>query len=63
MGILANLPLGLAPVWVLMLLLLYNLAGFHGSGPISFKSAMAIVLVEGCAFFRSFSSWVQIKIC
>ena len=29
----------------------YNLVGFHGSGPISFKSAMAIVLVEGCAFF------------
>lgn len=29
----------------------YNLVGFHGSGPISFKSAMAIVFVKGCAFF------------
>ncbi|KAJ6418141.1 hypothetical protein OIU84_001514 [Salix udensis] len=51
MGILANLPLGLAPGMGPNAFVAYNLVGFHGSGPISYKTAMAIVLVEGCAFF------------
>ncbi|EEF51859.1 adenine/guanine permease AZG2 [Ricinus communis] len=50
MGILANLPLGLAPGMGPNAYLAYNLVGFHGSGPISYKTAMAIVLVEGCVF-------------
>ncbi|KAJ9163849.1 hypothetical protein P3X46_023477 [Hevea brasiliensis] len=50
MGILANLPLGLAPGMGPNAYLAYNLVGFHGTGPISYKTAMAVVLVEGCAF-------------
>ncbi|KAG8379401.1 hypothetical protein BUALT_Bualt07G0084700 [Buddleja alternifolia] len=50
MGLLANLPLGLAPGMGANAYLAYNLVGFHASGPISYKTAMAIVLVEGCAF-------------
>lgn len=50
MGILANLPLGLAPGMGANAYLAYNLVGFHGSGPISYQTAMAVVLVEGCVF-------------
>ncbi|KAJ8752023.1 hypothetical protein K2173_001049 [Erythroxylum novogranatense] len=50
MGILANLPLGLAPGMGANAYLAYNMVGFHGSGSISYQTAMAIVLVEGCAF-------------
>lgn len=51
MGIFANLPLALAPGMGPNAYLAYNLVGFHGSGPISYKTAMAIVLVESCVFF------------
>lgn len=50
MGLLANLPLGLAPGMGANAYVAYNLVGFHGSGPMSYKTAMAVVLVEGCAF-------------
>nr|XP_043637814.1 adenine/guanine permease AZG2 [Erigeron canadensis] len=50
MGIFANLPFGLAPGMGANAYLAYNLVGFHGSGPISYKTAMAIVLVESCIF-------------
>ncbi|XP_047309496.1 adenine/guanine permease AZG2 [Impatiens glandulifera] len=50
MGIFANLPLGLAPGMGQNAYLTYNLVGFHGSGPISYKTSMAIVLVEGSVF-------------
>ncbi|KAJ4823383.1 Adenine/guanine permease azg2 [Turnera subulata] len=50
MGILANLPLGLAPAMGPNAYVAYNLVGFHGSGSISYKTAMALVLIEGCAF-------------
>ncbi|KAH6812341.1 Xanthine/uracil permease family protein [Perilla frutescens var. frutescens] len=50
MGLLANLPLGLAPGMGANAYLAYNLVGFHGSGPMSYKTAMAVVLVEGCSF-------------
>lgn len=50
MGLFANLPLGLAPGMGPNAYLAYNLVGFHGSGPISYQTAMAIILVEGCAF-------------
>ncbi|KAB1217297.1 Adenine/guanine permease AZG2 [Morella rubra] len=51
MGILANLPLALAPAMGPNVYLAYNMVGFHGSGSISYQTALAIVLVEGCAFF------------
>ncbi|CAN1294157.1 Adenine/guanine permease AZG2 [Linum perenne] len=50
MGVLANLPFGLAPGMGPNAYLSYNLVGFHGSGPISYQTAMAVVLVEGCVF-------------
>ncbi|CAK9143483.1 unnamed protein product [Ilex paraguariensis] len=50
MGLLANLPLGLAPGMGPNAYLAYNLVGFHGSGVMSYQTAMAVVLVEGCAF-------------
>ncbi|WCJ36205.1 Adenine/guanine permease AZG2 [Euphorbia peplus] len=50
MGIFANLPLGLAPGMGGNAYLAYNLVGFHGSGPFSYQTAMAVVLVQGVAF-------------
>ncbi|CAI9267285.1 unnamed protein product [Lactuca saligna] len=50
MGIFANLPLALAPGMGPNAYLAYNLVGFHGSGSISYQTAMAIVLVEACIF-------------
>ncbi|KAL0355171.1 UNVERIFIED_CONTAM: Adenine/guanine permease AZG2 [Sesamum radiatum] len=50
MGLLANLPLGLAPGMGANAYLAYNLVGFHGSGTMTYRTAMAVVFVEGCAF-------------
>ncbi|GAB4860522.1 Adenine/guanine permease azg2 [Ancistrocladus abbreviatus] len=50
MGLFANLPLALAPGMGTNAYLAYNLVGFHGSGPMSYQTALAVVLVEGCAF-------------
>ncbi|KAE8123983.1 hypothetical protein FH972_018896 [Carpinus fangiana] len=51
MGVLANLPLALAPAMGANAYLAYNIVGFHGSGNVSYQTALAVVLVEGCAFF------------
>ncbi|EEF51860.1 purine permease, putative [Ricinus communis] len=52
MGILANLPLCVAPATgATSAFLAYNFVGFHGSGFMSYGTAMAVVLVEGCVFF------------
>ncbi|KAD4585630.1 hypothetical protein E3N88_23231 [Mikania micrantha] len=50
MGAFANLPLALAPGMGPNAYLAYNLVGFHGSGSISYQTAMAIVLVESSVF-------------
>ncbi|XP_061360882.1 adenine/guanine permease AZG2 [Gastrolobium bilobum] len=50
MGLLANLPLGLAPGMGPNAYLAFNLVGYHGSGSLSFQTALAVVCVEGCAF-------------
>ncbi|MBA0707757.1 hypothetical protein Golax_019776 [Gossypium laxum] len=50
MGMLANLPLGLAPGMGPNAYLAYNLVGYHGSGSMSYQTALAVVLVEACAF-------------
>ncbi|KAF5933003.1 hypothetical protein HYC85_029174 [Camellia sinensis] len=51
MGIFANLPLALAPGMGPNAYLAYNLVGFHGSGgSMSYQTALAVVLAEGCAF-------------
>lgn len=50
MGLFANLPLGLAPGMGANAYFAYNVVGFHGSGNISYKSALAAVFLEGCMF-------------
>ncbi|KAJ8420471.1 hypothetical protein Cgig2_011499 [Carnegiea gigantea] len=50
MGLVANLPLALAPGMGPNAYLAYNLVGFHGTGPMSYQTALAVVLVEGVAF-------------
>ncbi|XP_010250879.1 PREDICTED: adenine/guanine permease AZG2-like [Nelumbo nucifera] len=50
MGLLANLPFALAPGMGVNAYFTYNLVGFHGSGPMSYQTALAIVFVEGCIF-------------
>ncbi|KAF8413761.1 hypothetical protein HHK36_001754 [Tetracentron sinense] len=50
MGLLANLPFALAPGMGANAYFAYNLVGFHGSGPMTYRTALAVVLVEGCAF-------------
>ncbi|GMI76721.1 AZA-GUANINE RESISTANT2, ARABIDOPSIS THALIANA AZA-GUANINE RESISTANT2 [Hibiscus trionum] len=62
MGVLANLPLGLAPGMGANAYLAYNLVGFHGSGSISYQTAMAVVLVEGCAFLAISALGVRAKL-
>ncbi|XP_057437589.1 adenine/guanine permease AZG2 [Lotus japonicus] len=50
MGLLANLPFGLAPGMGPNAYLAFNMVGFHGTGPLSYQTAMAVVCIEGCAF-------------
>lgn len=51
MGLLANLPVGLAPGLGLNAYLAYSIVGFHGSGLISYREALAAVFLEGWIFF------------
>ncbi|KAL2652877.1 hypothetical protein R1flu_021005 [Riccia fluitans] len=50
MGFLANLPLGLAPGMGTNAYFAYTVVGFHGSGSISYQSALTAVLIEGIIF-------------
>lgn len=50
MGLFANLPLALAPGMGANAYFSYNVVGFHGSGNLSYKSALAAVFLEGCLF-------------
>lgn len=50
MGLFANLPLALAPGMGTNAYFAYTVVGFHGSGNIPYKSALAAVLVEGILF-------------
>lgn len=50
MGVLANLPFGLAPGMGPNAYVAFNLVGFHGTGSLSYQTALAVVCVEGCAF-------------
>ena len=51
MGLLANLPFGLAPGMGPNAYLAFNLVGFHGTGPLTYKTALAVIFIEGCLFF------------
>lgn len=51
MGLLANLPVGMAPGLGLNAYFAYSVVGFHGSGIISYREALAAVFLEGWVFF------------
>ncbi|KAF9670448.1 hypothetical protein SADUNF_Sadunf13G0070000 [Salix dunnii] len=50
MGAFANLPLALAPGMGTNAYFAYTVVGFHGSGNVSYKSALAAVFIEGIFF-------------
>lgn len=50
MGVFANLPLALAPGMGTNAYFAYTVVGFHGSGNISYQSALTAVLLEGLIF-------------
>lgn len=50
MGTFANLPLALAPGMGTNAYFAYTVVGFHGSGNVSYKSALAAVFMEGMFF-------------
>ncbi|XP_010695866.2 adenine/guanine permease AZG1 [Beta vulgaris subsp. vulgaris] len=51
MGIFANLPLALAPGMGTNAYFAYTVVGFHGSGNISYQTALTAVFIEGIIFF------------
>lgn len=50
MGLFANLPLALAPGMGTNAYFTYTVVGFHGSGNVSYQSALAAVFTEGLIF-------------
>ncbi|KAH9939648.1 xanthine/uracil permease [Epithele typhae] len=51
MGLFANLPVGLAPGLGLNAYFTYSVVGFHGTGFITYREALAAVFMEGWIFF------------
>ncbi|KAF9064752.1 xanthine/uracil permease [Rhodocollybia butyracea] len=51
MGLLANLPIGMAPGLGLNAYFTYSIVGFHGTGMITYQEALAAVFMEGWIFF------------
>ncbi|KAI8394011.1 permease family-domain-containing protein [Radiomyces spectabilis] len=49
-GTFANLPLGMAPGMGLNAYFTYTVVGYHGSGKVSYQTAVAAVFLEGCIF-------------
>ena len=62
MGLLANLPLGLAPAMGPNAYMAYNLVGFHGTGPMSYQTALAVILVEACVFIALSALGIRAKL-
>ncbi|KAK9726740.1 hypothetical protein RND81_05G234200 [Saponaria officinalis] len=50
MGLLANLPFGLACGTGPSMYMAYNLVGLHGSGPMSYENALGLWMVEALCF-------------
>ncbi|XP_019192225.1 PREDICTED: adenine/guanine permease AZG1-like [Ipomoea nil] len=50
MGVFANLPLALAPGMGANAYFAYTVVGFHGSGNLSYQSALAAIFIEGLIF-------------
>ena len=51
MGLVANLPIALAPGMGLNAYFTYSVVGWRGTGSISYESAMTAVAIEGVIFF------------
>ncbi|QRV92927.1 xanthine/uracil permease [Ceratobasidium sp. AG-Ba] len=51
MGFFANLPVALAPGLGLNAYFAYSVVGFHGSGSVTYREALAAVFLEGWLFF------------
>ncbi|KAG1143936.1 hypothetical protein G6F37_004379 [Rhizopus arrhizus] len=49
-GVFANLPLGMAPGMGLNAYFTYTVVGYHGSGKVSYETALAAVFIEGLIF-------------
>lgn len=62
MGIFANLPLALAPGMGTNAYFAYTVVGFHGSGSISYQSALAAVFIEGLIFLFISAVGVRTKL-
>lgn len=62
MGAFANLPLALAPGMGTNAYFAYTVVGFHGSGKISYQSALAAVFVEGILFLMLAAVGLRTKI-
>ncbi|KAF7321502.1 hypothetical protein MKEN_00671000 [Mycena kentingensis (nom. inval.)] len=50
MGLLANLPVGMAPGLGLNAYFTYSIVGFHGSGQVTYQEALGAVFLEGWIF-------------
>ncbi|TKX19063.1 xanthine/uracil permease-like protein [Elsinoe australis] len=50
MGLLANLPVAVAPAMGINAYFVYQLVGFHGSGNLSYQTALTAVFIEGLIF-------------
>ncbi|GAA5817496.1 hypothetical protein MFLAVUS_011044 [Mucor flavus] len=50
LGVFANLPIGMAPGMGLNAYFTYTVVGYHGSGKVSYETALAAVLIEGFLF-------------
>ncbi|KNA07485.1 hypothetical protein SOVF_171410 [Spinacia oleracea] len=61
MGLFANLPFGLAPGTGQTMFMAYNLVGFHGSGPMTYPSALGLWMVESLCFIVISASGLRAK--
>ncbi|KAG5243170.1 hypothetical protein IMY05_006G0090000 [Salix suchowensis] len=62
MGVLAILPLSLAPGMGTNAYFTYTVAGFHGSGNVPYKSALTAIFIEGLVFFFISSVGLRAKL-
>ncbi|KAF8394838.1 hypothetical protein HHK36_018775 [Tetracentron sinense] len=62
MGAFANLPLALAPGMGANAYFAYTVVGFHGSGNVPYKSALAAVFIEGLIFLLISALGIRAKL-
>eukprot|EP00249_Psilotum_nudum_P008510 c21329_g1_i1 orf=164-1426(+) len=62
MGMFANMPLGLAPGMGMNAYFTYTVVGFHGSGTVPYRSALAAVFLEGIIFLLIAAFGVRLKL-